>query len=70
MNDRIPGSCWDNPIWYKKYRIFLSNLYEVHGFQYDYIHDGFDGAPDAGDNRGGQAHTIEEAKSQIDDRDE
>ena len=67
MNDRLPGLSWDNPIWYKGYRICLSDLYETHGFQYDYVHDSYDGAEDAHDNRYGQAHTVEEAKQQIDD---
>lgn len=70
MNDRIPGCSWDNPIWYKGYRIYLSDLYETHGFQYDYVHDGYDGAPDAGDSRCGVAHTIEQAKLEIDDRED
>lgn len=67
MNDRIPGSCYSNPIWHKGYRIYLSDLYEVHGFQYDYVHDDYDGAEDAGDNRCGQANTVEEAKAEIDE---
>ena len=70
MNDRLPGSSWDNPIWYKKYRICLSDLYEVHGFQYNYVHNDYDGAPDAGDSRCGVARTVQEAKDQIDERDE
>lgn len=70
MNDRIPGSSYYNPIWYKGYRIFVSDMYEVHGFNYDYVHDDYDGAEDANDNRHGQAHTIEQCKSEIDDRDE
>lgn len=67
MNDRLPGSSWDNPIWYRQYRIYLSDLYETHGYQYDFAHDSYDGAEDAGDNRHGQAHTVEEAKITIDE---
>jgi len=70
MNDRIPGSCYDNPIWYKRYRIYLSDMYEVHGFEYEYVHDNFDGAEDANDNRCGQARSIEDAKAEIDIREE
>lgn len=70
MNDRLPGSCWDNPVWYKKYRIYLSDLYETHGFQYEYTHDDFDGAPDANDSRWGITHTVEIAKQEIDDRED
>lgn len=68
MNDRIPGTTWDNPIWHKGYRIYLSDLYETHGFEYDYAHDSYDGAPDARDGRCGQAHTVEQAKAEIDER--
>lgn len=70
MSDRIPGSSWDNPIWYKGYRIYLSDLYEVHGYQYEYVHDSYDGAEDAGDSRFGNAKTVEDAKAEIDERDE
>lgn len=70
MNDRLPGSSFDNPIWHRGYRIFLSDLYEVHGFQYDYVHDSFDGAEDANDHRAGQAHSVEAAKAEIDDKEE
>lgn len=70
MNDRLPGSCYSNPIWYKKYRIYLSDLYEVHGFEYDFVHDSYDGAEDAGDNRCGVANTVEEAKEQIDEKED
>lgn len=66
MNDRIPGSSYYNPVWYRGYRIFVSDLYETHGYQYDFCHDDYDGAFDAGDNRCGQAHSIEEAEREID----
>ena len=65
MNDRIPGSCYSNPIWYGKWRIYISDLYEVHGYMYDYVHDDYDGAEDANDNRCGQAHSVDEAKFEI-----
>lgn len=70
MNDRIPGITYDNPIWYKGYRIFLSDDYDIHGFRYQYVHDNYDGAEDANDNRHGLAHTEALAKAEIDDRDE
>lgn len=70
MNDRLPGSCYSNPIWHGKWRIYLSDLYEVHGFEYDYVHDDYDGAEDAGDNRCGQAHTVEKAIAEIKDRED
>lgn len=69
MNDRIPGINYDNPISYKGYRIYLSELYDLHGFQYEYVHDDYDGVGDANDNRFGTAKSVEDAKAQIDDRD-
>lgn len=65
MNDRLPGSCWDNPIWYKGYRIYLGDGWPAH--EYDYCHDDYDGAEDAGDNRCGGASTIEACKMEIDE---
>lgn len=63
MNDRIPGSCWSNPIWYRNWRIFvaLNNPYA-----FVYVHD--DCAPDTDDDRYGNAKTIEQAKAEIDER--
>lgn len=67
MNDRLPGSCYSNPIWHRKYRIYLSDLADTHGFEYEYSHDDFDGAPDARDNRCGYARTVDAAKQEIDE---
>lgn len=36
-------------------------------FDWAWHHDGFDGAPDAGDNRFGHAPSLAEAKTQIDE---
>lgn len=66
MNDRIPGSCWDNPIWYGKWRIYVSDSLYPEG-NYEFIHDDYDGAPDAGDKRHGAANTVEACKAEIDD---
>ena len=67
MNDRIPGTTWDNPIWYGKFRIYISGMgYEE--FSYEYCHDDYDGAPDADDNRAGYAKTVEDCKAEIDER--
>ena len=64
MNDRIPGTTWDNPIWYRdKWRIYVANHCFVN---YEYVHDDYDGAPDAGDNRCGHGQTVEECKAEID----
>lgn len=62
MNDRIPGSCWDNPIWYKNYRIYISDMHEV--THYEYVSDNYDGP---GDKRCGHAYSIAEAKTDIDE---
>lgn len=70
MNDRLPGSCYDNPIRYKGYRIYLSDMFRVHGFEFEYVHESYDGAPDARDNRFGQAHTEAEAKAEIDEKED
>ena len=66
MNDRVPGSCWDNPIRYKGYRIYIADLFPTHGYQYEYCHEDYDGAPDANDQRHGLVNTILEAKAEID----
>ena len=51
MNDRIPGTTWDNPIWYRdKWRIYASWSNFVN---YEYVHDDYDGAEDSHDNRCG-----------------
>ena len=43
-------------------------------FDYDFVHEDYDGAPDSGDNRCGSGHSIKDCKQQIDeillDRDE
>lgn len=67
MNDRLPGSSWSNPIWYRKYRIYVGEPQYGAQFAYAYVHDDFDGAPDAHDKRHGYAATVEEAKEEIDD---
>jgi hypothetical protein len=72
MNDKIPGSCWDNPIWYKNYRIYLNDYSGPgdHLVQFAYSHDDYDGAPDGNDNRFGYAATVEACKSEIDNSEE
>lgn len=67
MNDRIPGSGWDNPIWYGKYRIYISDYAKYDGFDYAFVHDYYDGAEDANDHRSGFAKSVEDAKKQIDE---
>ena len=64
MNDRIPGACWSNPIWYKGYRIYVSDNWP----EFEFVHDNYDGAEDAHDNRCGWAKSVEAAKADIDER--
>ena len=69
MSDRIPGSSWDNPIWYKeKWRIYLNDYVGPGDWSvaYSYCHDDYDGAPDGGDNRFGYASSVEGCKQEID----
>lgn len=67
MNDRLPGSCWSNPIWHReKWRIYLSDFAGCN-MQYTYCHDDYDGAPDANDGRCGYAASIEACKVEIDE---
>lgn len=69
MNDRIPGTTYDNPVWYRKYRIYLcdQDAHTFGGYEYAYVHDDYDGAEDAYDHRHGYTKTIDEAKTEIDD---
>lgn len=53
-----------NPIWYRRYRIYLNSDF---GPAFKYVHDDYDGAPDAYDDRNGYGNSIEECKEQIDD---
>jgi hypothetical protein len=66
MNDRIPGSCWSNSIWFGKWRIYISG--SECSYNYSFTHDDYDGAEDALDDRHGCANTIEECKAEIADR--
>lgn len=64
MNDRIPGTTWDNPIWYRdKWRIYISDWNN-----YEYVHDDYDGAEDSHDNRCGHGESVEACKAEIDER--
>ena len=65
MND--PGSSYSNPIWYDKWRIYVSDHWNLYNF--DFMHDDYDGAPDSGDRRFGHGQTIEEIKQEIDEGD-
>ena len=61
MNDRIPGTTWDNPIWYRdKWRIYIG-----YWTAYEYVHDDYDGDED---NRCGYGESVEACKAEIDER--
>lgn len=65
MNDRIPGTTYGNPIWYRdKWRIYIA---ECGPYVYTYVHNDYDGD---GDNRSGYAHTIEQCKAEIDEKED
>lgn len=46
------------------YRKFIIHPSYMHGF--DYVHEDYDGAPDANDSRAGTCLTVEECKEEID----
>lgn len=62
-----PGASWSNPIWHGKWRIYFSDS-PLPGEAYAFIHDDFDGADDALDDRHGYARTVDEAKAAIDEK--
>lgn len=66
MSDRIPGTSYWSPIWYRGYRIFVGP-YPEWGAAYEFVSDNYDGAPDAFDNRAGYELSIELCRAQIDE---
>ena len=66
MADRIPGSSYDNPLWYRGYRIY-TGPYPEWGAAYEFVSDNYDGAEDANDNRAGHEASLEDCKSRIDE---
>ena len=68
MSDRIPGTSWDNPIWYRDYRIFVDDCAGARIPGYGFSHDDYDGAEDANDHRRGWAYQLDEAKAEIDEQ--
>lgn len=67
MSDRLPGSSYDNPIWYREYRIYLSNIYELSGYKWEFVHNDFDGAPDGNDRRCGHGKELIDCQQAIDE---
>lgn len=66
MNNNTPGTSWSNPIWHRKWRIYVGHPEYGSHFAYEFVHDDFDGAPDSQDGRYGSAASIEECKAEID----
>ena len=66
MSDRIPGTTWDNPIWYRDYRIYVDDRAGTSTSGYGFAHDDYDGAEDGNDCRLGWEPTLDKAKSEID----
>lgn len=73
MTDRIPGSSWDNPIWHRRYRIYVGEPNIHPSLAYAFTHDNYEGGYyDAegsvceGDSRHGYAATIAACKAEID----
>lgn len=58
---------YNQPIWYRDYRIYFA---DDGPYTYAFQHDDYDGADDACDNRAGYANTVEEAKAEIDERED
>jgi hypothetical protein len=58
---------WANPVWYRGFRIYYDST-PVAGNDWHYVHDDYDGAEDAGDNRAGSETTLEACKIEIDER--
>lgn len=68
MSDRLPGTTYDNPVWHRnKWRIYLSDSIAPASMRYEYVHDDYDGAPDANDSRCGHEASIDACKQAIDD---
>lgn len=65
MDDRLPGTTWDNPVWHGRWRIYVADAESRQN--YEFVHDDYDGAPDANDKRIGHAQSVEEAMRLIDE---
>jgi hypothetical protein len=65
MSDKIPGSSWSNPIWYRDdWRIYAD---DVSPYPYAFVHDDYDGATDGGDTRYGHGKSVADCETQIDE---
>lgn len=71
MSDRLPGTSYDNPIWYRGYRIHLGPGY-TRDSQWQFVHDDYDGAPNnpgdgPADHRAGLCETEQDCRNEIDE---
>jgi hypothetical protein len=74
MSDRLPGISYDNPIWYRGYRIMTGPAYTRDSL-WEFSHEDFDGAPTnygegPADQRYGMRATLAECREAIDDLEE
>jgi len=65
MNIQQPT--WQTPFWYRGYKIYLA---DCGPFNFNYCHDSYDGVEDSHDNRCGYANTVDECKSEIDEKED
>lgn len=67
MIDRITGTTYSNPIWYRqKWRIYLQDNGAC-PFPWAFVHDDYDGADDSNDGRCGNGQSEQDCKNQIDE---
>ena len=57
-----------DPVWYRGFRIYYDRVPYVAGNDWSYVHDDYDGADDAHDNRAGTEASLEACKTEIDER--
>jgi hypothetical protein len=62
----IETPTWANPLWHRGYKVFAASNGQP-PLSFVFVHDDFDGAPDANDYRNGWARTLQGAKDQIDE---
>lgn len=67
MSDRLPGSSSSNPIEYRGYEIYLNPYWASFHDQWVYVHEDYDGAPDAYDYRYGYGVSSDACKKEIDE---
>jgi hypothetical protein len=72
MSDRIPGTSYDNPEWYKNWRIYRASYVPMKGMEMAFVHDEYDPTPiepfgPPSDHRCGFGHDVNDCKRQIDE---